>query len=678
MKTLALLGRSGRCHASWREAAQAQDSETISVHDDGCKSLPFLHHHPLAFVYFKSSNMSTQLLRGSNKDDVFEDESKSTGQNLPAQVYGFVEVVDQIEEALVDKRVSHNQAYRFKVIETIFNFFETKRSQLLEAASKDFYGKAARAELELDYALTLSQIAAALQTQCKPNAPGGALPDRFFSKLSTEVKGGSQAAQINVARPVGAVLIEAQPKRPFDDLFAPLVSAVAAGNVVCVVLSPTLPAVNRVILEQLTAQLPKSAVFFVNPVDQAEAQQGVADLRNLNTEVFGIQIPGSSHVATRVTVPGSAYVSASLVSATSSSIPFGFGGPSSKAIAARLKDVATEVVEGAAMCLGRGAGAPKYLFVHEEAYTALRDALMLAIATSSANLAPRDDGAQLQETILGEQTTGSKVGVSGGAARIQKPFPSEKSPGSVALVEVDVEASRAAKLSAVISDRKAVAQIKELAVLVLVGVSSTEHAFGLIEELGLQKGHMVIYSHNSAEVQHVLRELEPATLSVNHVAPENLFSSYAPKPAPGSAVLHYHGHALARRANVMEESSGLRWPLALFQTSSTAYLAAVRSTSLGLSGIAASSAASRSALSSASTQQRQLAVKKALASHIAKTKRLASRSRPAVAVPVLRVFFLQGLFLFWGSALTCTLAGLSFGAFKLSHWAWMRYISASA
>ncbi|CBQ73802.1 conserved hypothetical protein [Sporisorium reilianum SRZ2] len=617
--------------------------------------------------------MSTQLLRGSNKDDLFDADAKPASTALPPQVFDFVDVVEHIEEALVEKRISHNQAYRFKVIESIFAFFETRRSELFEAASQDFNGKAARVELELDYAFTLSQIAAALQTQCAPHAPSGALPDRFFKKLTTEASGtGDAGARVDVARPVGAVLIVAQPKRPFDDLFAPLVSAVAAGNVVCAVLSPTLPNVNKVILEQLTPAMPKSAVFFVNPADMVEAQQGVADLRTSPSEVFGIQLPGSTHVATRITVPGSAYVSASLLT-PSSAIPFGLGGPSAKAVAAKLKDIATEVVEGAAMCLGRGVGSPKYLFVNEEVYAGFRDALLLAIATSSANLAPRDDGSKLEELILGEQSAGSKVGVSGGAARLQKPFPSEKRPGSVALVEVDVEASRAAKLSAVISDRKAVALIKELAALVLVGVSSTEHAFGIVEELGLNKGNMVVYSNDSAEVQHVLRELEAATLSVNHVAPENLFSSYAPRSHSSSAVLHHHRHARAPRS----ENAGLRWPLELFQTSSTAYLPAVRSTSLGLSGIAASSAASRSALSSMSTNQRQLAVKKALASHLAKTKRMANRSRPAVAVPVLRVFFLQGLFLFWGSALTCTLAGLSFGAFKLSHWAWMRYVSSS-
>ena len=127
--------------------------------------------------------MSTQLLRASNKDDLFETEAAPSGA-LPPQVFQFEDVIDHIDEALVEKRVSHNQAYRFKVLESIFNFFESKRSQLLEAASQDFYWKAARTELELEYAFTLSQIAAALQSQCKPNTPGGALPDRFFSKLT--------------------------------------------------------------------------------------------------------------------------------------------------------------------------------------------------------------------------------------------------------------------------------------------------------------------------------------------------------------------------------------------------------------------------------------------------------------------------------------------------------------
>lgn len=488
--------------------------------------------------------MSTQLLRGCNKNDLFEEESNESRLALPTQVFRFDEVVDHIEEALIDKRVSHNQAYRFKVVETIFTFFETRRSQLLEAASQDFNGKAAHAELELEYSLTLSQVASALQTQCRPNVLGGALPDRFFKRITTEVKGKSDPALVKVTRAVGAVLIVAQPKRPFDDLFAPLVSAIAAGNVVCAVLSPTLPALNKVILEQLTTQMPKSAVFLVNPLDMAELQHGVADLRSSAWKVFEVQIPGSTHVATHVTVPGSAYISASLASAASNSLTLGLGSYSAKAIASKLKEVATEVVEGASMWLGRGVGAPKYLFVHEEAYAGFRDALVLAIATSSAILAPNDDGRQLEEMVLEEQTASSKVGMCGGAARIQKPFSSEKRPGPIALVEVDVKASGAAKVSATISDRKVVAQIRELAGLVLVGVSSTEHAFSLVQELGLQQGHMVIYSYDSAEVQHVLRELEPATLSVNHVAPENLFSSYAPKQVLSSAVLHHHHHAL--------------------------------------------------------------------------------------------------------------------------------------
>lgn len=308
--------------------------------------------------------MSTQLVRGSNKDDLFDADSGAASKEalLPAQVFHFEDVIQHVEEAVVDRRVSHNQAYRLKVVESIMTFFEANRSRLLEAAWQDFdNGTANRVELELDYALTLSQIAAAVQTQCKPNAAAGALPDRFFKNLTTEVSGsGDAAAQVHVARPVGAVLIVAQPKRPFDDLFAPLVSAVAAGNVVCAVLSPTLPSVNRVILEQLTPNMPKSAVLFVNPTDMADAQRGVAELRTSPTEVFGIQLPGSWHVATRIAVPGSAYVSASLVNAptTSTTIRFGLGGGSSaKAVAAKLRAVATEVVEGAAMCLGRGVGA---------------------------------------------------------------------------------------------------------------------------------------------------------------------------------------------------------------------------------------------------------------------------------------------------------------------------------
>ncbi|KAJ1022419.1 hypothetical protein NDA16_003408 [Ustilago loliicola] len=338
-----------------------------------------------------------------------------------------------------------------------------------------------------------------------------------------------------------------------------------------------------------------------------------------------------------------------------------------------FKDIATEIVEGASMLLGRGVGAPKYLFVNEGTYSSFREALLLAIATSSANLAPRDDGSKLEEIVLNEQSAGSKVAISGGTTRIQKPFTSEKRPRPIALIEVEVDAAHGAgKPSAMISDRKVDSLIKDLATLVLVGVSSTEHAFGLIEELGLQKGLMVIYSHDSAEVQHVLRELEPASLSVNHVAPENLFSSYAIKAQPTSAVPHQHG--LLRKGT---ETLGLRWPLELLQTSSVAYLAAARSTSLGLSGVAASSSSSRSALSITSINQRQLAVKKALAAHLSKTKRLANKSRPYVAVPVLRVFFLQGLFLFWGSALTGISAGLSYGAFKVGHWAWLRYLASA-
>lgn len=577
--------------------------------------------------------MSTQLLRSSNKDDeVFEVKSKSNVGTLPPQVFYFDTIIDHLQEALVEKRVSHNKAYRFKILETIFDFFETKREQLLEAASSDFNGKAALFELQLDYSLTLAQIAAALQTQCTSDAPSD---KRFDRVIKTSTAHGGEA-QVSTARPVGAVLIVAQPKRPFDDLFAPLSSAVAAGNAVCVVLSPTMPNINKVILQELTPQLPKSALFFINPIDMADAKSGVADLLASSSDIFGVQLPGSSHVAAKIDTPGAAYISTSMITSAS------------KTSVATLKEVATEVVEGAGMCLGRGVGAPKYLFVHEEVYATFRDALLLAIATSSAHLCPRDDGNQLQKLLSNEQSS---------AAQVRKPFPSEQSPGPVALIEVSVEAARATQKSAIISDQKAVALIKDLAALVLVGVSSTEHALSIIEELGSQKGHLFVYSNDSAEVQHLLRELAPATLSVNHVAPENLFSSYAPKSGRDA------------------DSTGLRWPLDLFQTSSTAYLPAVRSTSLGLAGIAPFSAASRSSLSSAPTDQRRTAVKRALAKHLAKTKRLANRSRPAVALPLLRVFFLQGLFLFWGSALTCTLAGLGVGAFKLSHWAWMRFLS---
>ncbi|KAI3479985.1 hypothetical protein L1887_57883 [Cichorium endivia] len=460
---------------------------------------PTKAHHPIHRRQVFQDKMSTQLLRGGNKDDLFEGEVKTPGQ-LPAQTYEFEDVLEHIHEALVEKRVSHNQAYRFKVLETIFSFFETARSQLLEAASQDFNGKAARVELELEYAFTLSQIAAALQSQCKPVVPGGALPDRFFSKLTIAGNAGGTDAHVPVTRPVGAVLVVAQPKRPFDDLFAPLVSAVAAGNVVCAVLTPTMPSLNKVIVDQLTPQLPKSAVFVISPADMPAAQHGVADLREAASGVFGVEVPGSSHVATRISVPGSAYVSASLATAPPSSLPLGLGGNASKVVAERLRDVATEVVEGASMLLGRGVGAPKYLFVHEETYGVFREALLLAIATSSANLAPRDDGSKLEEVLQIEQTIGRKVANCGGSARLQKPFASEKRPGPVALIEVDVEAARAAKLSAVISDRKVVAEIKDLAALVLIGVSSTEHAFGLIEELGLDRGHMSVYSHDSAEL----------------------------------------------------------------------------------------------------------------------------------------------------------------------------------
>jgi hypothetical protein len=51
---------------------------------------------------------------------------------------------------------------------------------------------------------------------------------------------------------------------------------------------------------------------------------------------------------------------------------------------------------------------------------------------------------------------------------------------------------------------------------------------------------MVVSSHDSAEIQHVLREVGPATLSMDPIVPENLFSSYEPKPQVKSSLMHYY------------------------------------------------------------------------------------------------------------------------------------------
>ena len=51
-------------------------------------------------------------------------------------------------------------------------------------------------------------------------------------------------------------------------------------------------------------------------------------------------------------------------------------------------------------------------------------------------------------------------------------------------------------------------------------------------------------------------------------------------------------------------------------------------------------------------------------------KTTANATRPTVRAPLLRVFFLQGLLLFWGTALSVTLAGAGFGCFKLFAWGW--------
>jgi hypothetical protein len=57
---------------------------------------------------------------------------------------------------------------------------------------------------------------------------GGALPKRFFSKLTIADKAGGSEADVPVTMPIDAVLVVARPKRPSDDLFAPLISVVAA------------------------------------------------------------------------------------------------------------------------------------------------------------------------------------------------------------------------------------------------------------------------------------------------------------------------------------------------------------------------------------------------------------------------------------------------------------------
>lgn len=47
--------------------------------------------------------------------------SKTLGQS-PAKTYEFQDVLVHIREALVERRVFYNQAYRFKVLETISSF----------------------------------------------------------------------------------------------------------------------------------------------------------------------------------------------------------------------------------------------------------------------------------------------------------------------------------------------------------------------------------------------------------------------------------------------------------------------------------------------------------------------------------------------------------------------------
>lgn len=107
------------------------------------------------------------------------------------------------------------------------------------------------------------------------------------------------------------------------------------------VLALTVPSLDKVDLEQLTPQLPKSALFVFGPADMPSAQYGVADLRKFASGVSRVEVPSSSHVATWISLPGSAYLSASLATATSNSLPFGLQGNESKAAAETLRVLAT-------------------------------------------------------------------------------------------------------------------------------------------------------------------------------------------------------------------------------------------------------------------------------------------------------------------------------------------------
>ncbi|PWY97387.1 hypothetical protein BCV70DRAFT_202900 [Testicularia cyperi] len=552
--------------------------------------------------------MSTQLLKGST------DAAKAARleeAELVSRLVSATEALEQVEDAVLDGRVSLNEAYRFKVLECIFDFLDGNKAELIDAASRDFAGKAPRSEIELEFSLTLAQVASVLEVSSKPGVSGGPLPVRFDPKTK-------QNGQTTVASPLGSVLVAAQHKRPFDDLFAPLASAVAAGNVVCAVLSPTLPAVNEVVAKKLTTKLPLSAVIVVSPASMPEYEEA---LSLLQAGEFGAQVPGTNHVARLIETPASAYVSASIVASPSK----WFGGVNDN----KIQAAATQLVDAASHLVGRSVGCPKLVFAHEEVFEQLQAAVTVAVAQSAPGLAPRDDGTVLREVL-------SRVD----GARLIKPLPSEKAPGSIGVVSVDVEAARTGA-SAFLARRELLSVIKNLPVLVLVGVTSNEHAFSIIEDLGLEQGHMAVYSDDDAEVQHVLRETRPASLSVNHVAVENVFSSYAPRSK--------------------DSRNGIRWSPSLFETPSSVLLPAARPGSLGLVGLS-------------SHHQKQQLVRKALALRLAKTKKLANKTRPTVSAPLLRVFFLQGLFLFWGTAFSGILLGLGYGTFRVSRWAYQHYL----
>ncbi|SPO34930.1 uncharacterized protein PSFLO_00401 [Pseudozyma flocculosa] len=501
-------------------------------------------------------------------------------------------VYRDVRDAVVDGRLAQNAAFRFKTLESLFAFLNGSKEDLLDAAFADYDGSVSRTTLELEYTLALKHVADATQRACKPTVRSGPLPAHFTAE---EKKGGV----LHVQKPVGAVLILAREDKPLYDLFAPASSALLAGNVVCCALSPRLPALNAVLVGKMAAELPQNTLVFFAPGSEKEHAASSEALASFN---FDIRIPGSQSVAQALASPGYAYLSDSFARNSSTDV---------------WKNVGEELMRSAVLAAGRNVASPRFLLVKEDVLEAVQSALLSAAGNVEAIQGSEKDIQQLDFLLYAASKAGELA--------IVRPVQANAAPGIVTLPAPKANA----RFASLLSDPGFLETVTRVPILVLIAVSSTEHAFFVVENLKLN-GTCAIYSHDEAEIRYMTAELA-STFSINHLALDLLFSSYVPRLSSGA----------------------LRWSPELFGQSARVQLQSVEAGSL---------------LSPAP------ATRKALEKQINKTRRLVKASRAHVKLPLLRVFFLQGLFLFWGSVLGGSVLGGLYALFRVGRWAVLRYM----